>query len=398
MLSSSTLINNSFTKGKEIIMAYIYCYKSLDDQEKEIKRINPENELYSNTETRLLNMDSVFYMQLLELKTIVDAKESVLQQLICYIYSLFVLEQSQPFYDTLIRMMDGTPESDQITELSEDIQAGGGILSLTTILNSFMFLIMMQSTLGLNTEITGFNPSQNIGVSMNINSKVTQNKEGLGKSLKVLGDFTIQDIDIKNETQMEDFVNQYRAGVKNFKESTNIQSENLPDLYEKTFLKDQKKELNKKPDLTQITTLVSMVGAALMVNQPKEEETFDSVMNEKVIELNKIGRNITISLKEICNSFPTLSTDSLPLEYFRVFNEKMVEKGDLTHRKLIEQKSEIEKEATEEVKLDMTFFEEEPSQPTAYQRVTDLIFPQSDEPASIQKYDAFQDELDKKGH
>jgi hypothetical protein len=292
-MSSTTtkeLIYNSFENNQEIISSYIFIYKSLDDQEKEIRLINQEIniKLFSNLEERELNMDLPFALQILELKTIADMKNLIIQQLTSYIYSLLVLQQSMPFYDTLSSFLIKSVKTSP-TEMV-DSQAGGG-LNLKTIIFSFMSLTMIQSTLGFNADLATLDPTGNIGVSLHTKTERIPNT--LVQSMKIISDFNIKDIDIENPDEIDEFIKLFTNTNPILKTTNTIKSENLTEKYKHSYDLKMLSEKEKKVSSYQLSSYLAVIGLTFMDNEVEDVNKvpeFEKYMNSQVIQINDIAK------------------------------------------------------------------------------------------------------------
>lgn len=372
-----TLVNNSYKNKQEIITSYLEWYLMLDDAEKELRVGAKEASLFASPETKELNMDVDFTMTIVLLSVIVELKKKCVQELTMYMYTQMVIESCGSFFNTLYTILQKNDPSSwpsvDVSELEEikDSQVGGAPgKNVYSMIVSVMMLILFQCLLANANDMIALVPNGNIGVQMKLN--IQQNPGQLSKVAKLETEFNIHELDTDNVEDFENFLNLFKQADTPYKKDKRIESGNLKEAYETSYNEEQM-DIQKKMPKTFFEGILTTFSTETP-NYP----TFEDTMQAKVKELNKLIIEVNKSLQGMCTNVIQLRTENVPIELYRLFNEKLSKRQEEMEEIIQDKEREIREEVTEFVEEVMKEEgKEAPSSLSLYETITSYWYAQT---------------------
>ena len=340
-------------------------------------------------------MDSELTLQILMLYNITSLKQICVNDLTMYLYTYIVTDNTSIFYEKLEKVLNKKENNSnsKITEIEqvEGEQVGGGSIMFSGILYAIMTLVLVKGLVNANNDIKGLQPSGNINLGM---STIINKPGKFAKSMTLESKFNLKDIDLDDEQELEQLLDLFKPPTNGppvpYKNTSTFQSPNITQMFGDGT--------NINPNA--VTGALTIIGFAILANNP---DALNNYIKKTIPSLNKMGKKVLTSLKEVCKgTLPKLATADLPIEYFRIFNEKMKSKTDEMDDQLEADKKTIEEEQTALVLAEMNLDEglNTPATPSIYEYTVEWAYGQPKDQkqtaVNISEYETFQTELEQR--
>lgn len=389
MNQTADLLTDIYKNYSLIATAYIDWYVKLDNLEKEIREMNSQKEIFIEGDNKIINMDSELTLQILLLYNITSLKQICANELTMYLYSYIVTDDASIFYEKLGNTLN-KKEIESNPAITE-IQEGGGSIMFSSILYAIMTLVLVKGLVNANNDIKGLQPSGNINLGM---STIINKPGKFAKNMILESKFNVKDINLDDEEELEQLVRLFQPPTNGppvpYKNTSTFQSPNITQMFGE----------GTNVDANAVTGALTIIGFAILANNP---DALNNYIKKTIPSLNKMGKKVSTSLKEVCKETLTkLATADLPIEYFRIFNEKMKSKTDEMDDQLEADKKTIEEEQTALVLAEMNLDEglKIPDQPSTYDYAVNWVYgkgnDQNQSSANISEYETFQTELEQR--